>query len=112
MPVFSGFTGGLAKLLGPTGRYILGYLLIILIASPVIHHNPDRRLHVLALTAGVAACYLVGTLWLAFQTGMTFDKAMMAGVIPFIPGDAAKIVAILAVGPQLKRLSRYQEDKI
>ncbi|MBR5338002.1 MAG: biotin transporter BioY [Lachnospiraceae bacterium] len=103
LPVFSGFTGGAGKLLGPTGGYIIGYFLIILIASPLVHRTADLRLHGLALIAGVAACYALGTLWLAISTGLSFDKALLAGVIPFIPADLVKTAAILVAGPQLKR---------
>ena len=109
LPVFSGFTGGLAKLLGPTGGYIMGYFFIILIASPIVHKSPDRRLHALALTAGVAACYTLGTAWLAFSTGMTIDRALLAGVVPFIPADALKLTAILIAGPQLKQVVEHQK---
>ena len=111
LPVFSGFTGGPAKLLGPTGGYILGYFLIILIAAPFVRGSNDRRIHFLALIVGVAACYFLGTLWLAVSTGISFDKALMAGVLPFIPADLVKTAAILVVGPQLKRVSEGQYQR-
>ena len=50
---------------------------------------------------------LFGTVWLAYQAHMGFAAALGAGVIPFIPGDLAKIIIVLIAGPiirkQLKR---------
>lgn len=106
LPVFSGFTGGIAKLLGPTGGYIIGYFLIIIIAAPLVHRTTDRRWHLPALVAGVAACYVLGTAWLAFQAHLSFTAALMAGVIPFIPADAVKIALILIAGPRLGEISK------
>ena len=104
LPVFSGLSGGPMKLFGPTGGYIFGYFLIILIAGPVIAKTTERWKQVLFLVLGVAACYILGTAWLAYQAHLTFEAALMAGVIPFIPADAVKIILIIIVGPRLKNL--------
>ena len=45
---------------------------------------------------------LFGTAWLARLTGMSFDTALTAGVIPFIPGDLTKIVLALLIGPTIR----------
>ena len=54
------------------------------------------------MIVGTAVCYLFGTAWLAHLTGMTFQAALGAGVIPFIPGDLAKIIIAAAAGPVLR----------
>ena len=52
LPVFSGFTGGVGKLLGPTGGYIIGFLpMTVLIALLVERHHENRLLCVLVLEA-------------------------------------------------------------
>ncbi len=105
LPVFSGLSGGPMKLFGPTGGYILGYFFIILIAGPVISKEAARWKHAVSLVLGVTACYILGTAWLAFQTHLSFEAALMAGVIPFIPADVVKIILIMIVGPGLKRIA-------
>ena len=55
------------------------------------------------MVLGTAVCYLFGTVWLAYQASMSFSAALAAGVIPFIPGDLAKIVIAMIAGPQIRK---------
>lgn len=103
LPVFSGYSGGLPKLLGPTGGYMLGYFFIILFEGLAIKYFPHSRLlQAVGIILGTACCYLIGTLWLGHLLGLTFTKALTAGVIPFIPGDIAKAAATLLIAPVLR----------
>ena len=103
LPVFSGYTGGLQKLFGPTGGYMLGYFLIILFQGLAIRRFPNNRLvHAAGILLGTLGCYLVGTLWLGHLLGRTFVEALAAGVIPFIPGDIGKAAAALIVAPLIR----------
>jgi biotin transport system substrate-specific component len=60
-------------------------------------------MHLIGMILGTAACYILGTAWLAWQASMTFYGALAAGVIPFIPGDTVKIIIVLIVGPQIRK---------
>ena len=62
-----------------------------------------RYMHFLGMVLGTAVCYLFGTAWLAFQAKMTFQAALAAGVIPFIPGDLAKIIIAMLIGPEIRK---------
>lgn len=106
LPVFSAFTGGPGKLLGPTGGYLIGFAFMALICGIFIDKWQGKRvIHFLGMVLGTAVCYLFGTAWLAFQAKMTFQAALAAGVIPFIPGDLVKIIIALLIGPEIhKRL--------
>ena len=75
VPVFSGFTAGVGKLAGPTVGMVLG----------------------------LAICYIFGTVWLAGQLNMTFVAGLGVGVIPYLPGDAVKIIFTALIGPKLRR---------
>lgn len=99
MPVFSGFQGGLAKLAGPTGGYLAGFWLMILVAG-IIMENGKRNLLVtiLGMLVGVAIDYAVGTAWFVFQTESTVVHALDVCVYPFIPFDVAKIVIAVLLG--------------
>lgn len=104
LPVFSGFSGGPAKLLGPTGGYFFGYLLLTVVAGYFVDKFPGKRgMCVLGMALGTAACYAVGTVWLAVQMGLDFGAALMVGVVPFLVGDLIKIVMALWIGNIIRR---------
>ncbi|QNM05265.1 biotin transporter BioY [Qiania dongpingensis] len=112
VPVFSGFTGGPAKLAGPTGGYLVGFLFMALIAGYFIDRfSRNHILQVLGMILGTAVCYLFGTVWLCIQMKLSFPAGLMAGVVPYLPGDAAKIVLAALVGPVLKRAVSRLKDR-
>ncbi len=99
LPVFSGFAGGLAKLAGPTGGYLIGFILMILaggliyerfIGSPVIGGT--------GMFLGLMIAYIFGTAWFVLQMKVGIGYALTVCVWPFIPFDIAKIVIAILVG--------------
>lgn len=108
IPVFSGFTGGPSKLLGPTGGYIIGFIFMALIAGFFIDTFLDKwYLCFVGMVLGTAVCYVFGSMWLSYQAHISAGAAFAAGVIPFIPGDLIKILIATFIGPQIrKRLIR------
>ena len=104
VPVFSGFTAGPAKLLGPTGGYLIGFIFMTLIAGSFVDKFKDNLyLQTLGLLLGTIATYALGTLWLAYQANLTFKAALFAGVIPFIIGDGIKIAIAIILGNTIKK---------
>ena len=108
LPVFSGYSGGLQKLAGPTGGYLIGFIPMILMAGPVVERMwQNRVVCIAAMELSVWVAYLFGTAWLAVSLQRTFGEALAIGVIPFILVDFLKIAAAAVVGPELKyRLQR------
>ena len=99
MPVFSGFQGGLAKLAGPTGGYLAGFWLMILVAGIIMEKGKRNLLvTILGMLVGVAIDYALGTAWFVFQTESTVVHALDVCVYPFIPFDVAKIVIAVLLG--------------
>ena len=108
LPVFSGFQGGIGHVLGPTGGYMLGFLAIGAIywafESPT-RKRPILRIPVLVL--GLAACYLLGTLWFtttyvgANGAGMGFVAALGVCVVPYIIPDLLKLTLAYVLGKQV-----------
>lgn len=108
LPVFSAFSGGLAKLAGPTGGYLAGFLFLALIQGFLTERFPGKNTAaVFGMILGLAVCYLFGTMWLAQQMSLSFAAALSIGVLPYLPGDAVKIILAAAAGPKLRaRVSR------
>ncbi len=107
LPVFSGFTGGAGKLLGPTGGYLIGFIFMALLCGWSIQYGRKWFIIFGGMVLGTAVAYLFGTIWLAWQAGMSFTAALAAGVLPFIPGDLTKIIIAMVLGPIVrKRLGR------
>ncbi|MCI8937526.1 MAG: biotin transporter BioY [Lachnospiraceae bacterium] len=103
LPVFTAFGSGIGKVLGPTGGYLLGYIFIALIFGFFIDKWKTNQVFIfLGMILGTAVCYLLGTAWLAKQGGMSFAAALAAGVLPFIPGDLAKIVLTMLVAAPVR----------
>lgn len=104
VPVFSAFSSGPAKLFGPTGGYLIGFIFMALICGLFIDKFAGKYyMHFLGMIIGTVVCYAFGTVWLAYQAGMSFPAALAAGVIPFIPGDLIKIVIAVIAGPQIRK---------
>lgn len=113
VPVFAGFTGGLGHLTGPTGGYIIGYITSALICGIIMElFYEDNKWWVTAAAAflGTASCYLLGTIWFIILTKNTLAASLSMCVIPFLPGDAFKIIVAVIIVPLLKKaLSRTAE---
>lgn len=103
LPVFSGFRGGAGMLLGPTGGFLLGYLPLTACCGIACGKTNKRLLQALAFLLGTSLLYLTGTAWYAYQAGVTFPAALPVCMLPFIPGDVLKIIAVLTLGPHIQR---------
>lgn len=104
LPVFADFSGGAAKLFGPTGGYIVGYIFLALIFGFFVEHWKNHLgMNIVGAVLGTLVLYLFGTVWLAIQLNLGFVAALWAGVIPYIPGDIVKLIIAMAVGMQLRK---------
>ena len=106
VPVFSGFSGGLGKLLGPTGGYIIGFIPMAIISGLVIEKYHNRIFQFMAMVLETAVCYALGTAWFCVIMDAGVSAALGMCVFPFIPGDIAKIILALMVGPVLRNRLR------
>ncbi|MDE7476458.1 MAG: biotin transporter BioY, partial [Lachnospiraceae bacterium] len=111
VPVFSAFTSGPAKLLGPTGGYLIGYVFMALIIGFCVDRwNGHMVLSFIGMIVGTAVMYALGTIWLAYQMSKGSEQTLIAalpaafaaGVLPFVLIDLAKIVFSLLIGSQVR----------
>ncbi|MGZ3524928.1 MAG: biotin transporter BioY [Thermodesulfobacteriota bacterium] len=112
LPVFAGGKGGFAHFLGPTGGYLFGYLVASWIAGFISERSQGRMiLDIFAVITGSLTLYALGVPWLKMVTQMSWTKALMVGVLPFLIGDAIKASVVLvlarAIRPILKRQLQY-----
>lgn len=110
LPVFSGFSGGVGKLMGPTGGYIIGFIFTALVYWLITKLFGNKTLiMVIAMLAGLVVCYVLGTIWFVYimsnsGKSMTFVAALLLCVVPYIIPDLIKIaLAVLVV----KRVGKH-----
>lgn len=99
LPVFSGYEGGLAKLAGPTGGYLIGFILMALICGFVLEKSNGNPVFTIpGMIVGTLVAYLFGTVWFVFAMQCDVWYALTICVFPFIPFDLAKIVLAAVLG--------------
>jgi biotin transport system substrate-specific component len=104
LPVFSNFSSGPSKVLGPTGGYLIGFIFMALIAGFFIDKFFDKwYLCFAGMVLGTVVCYIFGSVWLSYQANISASRALAVGVIPFIPGDLAKILIASLIGPEIRK---------
>ena len=104
VPLFAGTAAGLAVLSGPTGGYLLGFVLAPLIVGRLIGDRPDFHWKLLVFAIGALTILILGTLHLAlFYTGDLWT-AVRVGLLPFIPGDIAKVLSAASICSAWNRL--------
>lgn len=97
VPVFANFSGGIGYMLGPTGGYIIGFLLSALVMWLIeCFTKKTKWMLVVQMFAGLLVCYAFGTVWFVAvyskNTGpIGFWTALLKCVIPYIIPDAIKI---------------------
>ena len=102
-PVFSGFRGGVAVLLGPTGGYLWGFL-----AASLLYWTLEQQVNPwLNMIFGMLVCYLCGTMWYyyMFATGAVLP-VILTCVVPYLLPDGVKIILALAISQRLRRIVR------
>jgi biotin transport system substrate-specific component len=106
---------GAARLLGPSGGYLLAYPFAAFVTGWLASRGFDRRYwtSLLAMAAGLLLIYACGVTWLALlsspiagQTAIGFNAALAAGFYPFVVADILKIVLAAGLMPALWKLLR------
>ena len=112
VPVFSGFSGGFQKIAGVTGGYLIGYLPCAWLSGLGAEYiDGDKRtkwIFPALMLLGTAVLYTIGTAWFMVQTGKALGGALSLCVVPFLPGDAIKMLCVsFIVSPVRKAVRAY-----
>lgn len=104
LPVFApipGSPGGFAALLAFTGGYLWSYPIAAFVTGLLCEKRLERSFQtsVLAMLPATIIIYAVGVPWLAIVMHLTLTQALLAGMVPFIPGDLLKLVIATALLP-------------
>jgi biotin transport system substrate-specific component len=94
-PVFAGGTGGIGRIIGPTGGYLIGFFFAVYIIGLISEIKRSTAMDLMAMISGTLIIYVFGLAWLMVVTNMNLTKALIAGLFPFLPGDGLKIAVAL-----------------
>jgi biotin transport system substrate-specific component len=98
---------GFARLLGPTGGYLMAYPIAAFVTGWLAERGLDRRYltSILAMSVGLSMIFAGGVAWIAKFAGM--DTALATGLYPFIVVDIIKVVAAGLVLPTAWKFLRH-----
>lgn len=104
LPVFAGGKAGFGVLFGPTGGYLIGFVAAAFVIGKLaaLKERPGFAWLCFSLIAGTAVLYTLGVLQLSLVARLTPLKALAVGVLPFLPGDALKIILTVIVALKLR----------
>ena len=109
LPVFSGFKGGVAALMGPTGGYLLGFLVTALIywlGTAILRKKAANVwVQTTLCVVGLLACYLLGTVWFVYvyRAADGWARALTLCVVPYLLPDALKLVLAVTLSKALRK---------
>lgn len=109
LPVFTGASSGISHLWGPTGGYIIGFVVASWIVGKMIHQkaqNSTAQIVLAMIIGSLAGIYLLGLLGLSLFLQCNLSAALTLGFLPFIPGDIIKIIGIVFVFRKIEKRCR------
>ena len=119
LPVCAGYTPALPRLLGPTGGYLIGYLPLAFLCGAIYSRwGRDSRgvkqytALLIGMISGNLMLYAFGTAWFCILNGTDILSALTICVVPFLLGDALKIIVVMLLAPQLEKAIAKLPDTI
>lgn len=107
---FEGLSGGLAALAGPTGGYLVGFVLAAELIGSLSDRFATARARAWLMIAGVALIYLCGAVWFSVVMHTGLAGTLLGAVLPFVPVDVAKAVAAACLSTALLPKTSYDGE--
>ena len=99
LPVFVGGTAGFGRLLGPTGGFIIAWLIVYPLVSALKGNVPNfRRYALVDILVGIPLTYIGGMISMMLVMDITIGQAFVMAALPYIPGDVIKCIAAAFLG--------------
>jgi biotin transport system substrate-specific component len=101
LPIFARGAAGTGVILGPTGGYLVGFVLAAAVVGRLAELGWDRRPigAIGAMLIGNALIYAVGVPWLMATRNLTLGSAIAGGMTPFLAWDALKLIVAAGLFP-------------
>ncbi|MEA3313085.1 MAG: biotin transporter BioY [Caldisericota bacterium] len=106
LPVFAGFTGGVAYIYGPTGGYLIAFPIAAFLVGWISKKRSSTLFYSAASLAGIAVIYIFGWLRLGLFIN-DLKKAFIVGVAPFVLIDLIKTGVAVAAANKLKKTINF-----
>jgi biotin transport system substrate-specific component len=105
LPVFAGGASGITYLSGATLGYLVGFVIAAYIIGLLAERGLERRVRtsIIPFFVGTIIIYVCGVAWLAVMLG-SISKAIVVGLLPFLIGDAIKLISASLVLPAAWKL--------
>jgi len=110
LPVFAGFKAGIGILFGPTGGFLFGFIISAYVIGKIIEVKKEKNIfyYFLAGIIGTVILYIIGITQLSLITGIGIKKAIVVGMLPFLPGDILKVIAASFISSKLRTVIRLK----
>ena len=107
LPVFAGGVGGAGVIAGPSGGYLLSFLVAPWLIGALLRRSDRLEWQVFSFVAGQMLILAMGVTHLALFYTHDLGHALTVGVLPFLPGDGFKIVAAVSIHRSSQALVRH-----
>lgn len=113
-PVFAGMKGGFQVLAGPTGGYLIGFVVGVFVIGWIMERGETKLVRIIAANiVGLLIIYAIGVSMLKFVTQMDWEKAFFVGVVPFLVTDLVKLTIASVIGLEIrKRLGEQMGQQV
>ncbi|MBO6001426.1 MAG: biotin transporter BioY [Spirochaetales bacterium] len=107
LPILSGGTGGFAKLMSPTGGFIVGYVISSLVAGlilgrPMYGKKVSIVKTIVAAFTGFVVMYIPGILHFMNIMDADLKESLMLCILPYLPGDLLKLILCVLLSVALR----------
>ena len=111
LPVFAGGASGAGYLAGPTGGYLISFLIAPWVIGALLKRSDRIGWQVLSFVAGKIVILTLGVAHLTLFYTHDLGQALAVGVVPFLPGAAFKIAAAVSIHRSSQALVRHYRSR-